>query len=109
MTTEAALNLANFGFCTAIWWACVCRLNLLSSDSEWRARAMFTLVLFGATAHGLAPWFFGERAGLGSTVFSASILLGLVLTSHRWRAGAPDDLASAPGEFDDEPIRGRER
>lgn len=108
MTNEAALNLANFGFCTAIWWACVCRLNLLSSDSEWRARAMFTSVIAGATAHGLAPLFFGEQAGLGGTGFSAAVLLGLVLTSHRWRAGAPDDLASAPGEFDDEPIRGRQ-
>lgn len=102
MAAEAVFNLVNAGVCIGIWWACMCRLNWLSKESDWQARGMFTVLLVGATAHGLAPWFFGERAGVGSTLFALSILLGLVMTSHRWRAGAPDDL-TGPGEFDDEP------
>lgn len=97
---EAAFDVVNAGVCTAIWWACVCRLNLLSRRSDWRPRAMFTLTLAGATAHGLAPWFFGERAGLGGTIFSASILASLLLTSHRWKSSAPEDI-TMPAALDD--------
>lgn len=100
--SEPALNLTNLALCIALNWACLCRLNLLHRLVDWRPRAMFTLLVLGATAHGAAPWLLGEHAGLGGTTLTATVLLGLLLTSHRWRQGAPEGL-TVPGELDDTP------
>lgn len=99
-----ALNVVNALLCTGIWWACLCRLNLLSSESDWRPRAMFTLVVLGATANGFAPILFAEPAGVGDCLLSATLFMGLLITSHRWRHGAPDELTAAD-EMPTRPMR----
>lgn len=98
---KALINLVNLLLCTAIGWGCVCRLNLLTHQVDWRPRLMFCVLLTGVTAHGMAPWLFKESAGIGDTILSATVLASLLLSSHRWRQGAPIGL-TGPAEFDDE-------
>lgn len=97
----ALMNLLNLLLCTAIGWGCLCRLNLLHHGVDRRPRLMFTVLLTGVTAHGMAPWLFKENAGIGDTILSAAVLTSLLVSAHRWRQGAPIGL-TAPAAFDDE-------
>lgn len=83
---EQLLSLCNLLICTAIGWACICRLNTDICKRHTLARARYTLLLTGATASGLEPLLFGVRPGIGGVIFSGCVLAGMVINVVRWTA-----------------------
>lgn len=83
--------LVNFLMCTAIGWACICRLNDSISRHHKRARLRYTLLLAGATASGCAPVLFNTLPGPGAAIFAGSVLAGLVINLPRWRGRRKGD------------------
>jgi len=57
-----------------------------------KVRLQFVLILVGAMASGLQPVLFQQWPGVGQTLFSAAVFLGLLLSMSRWRDGPPEDL-----------------
>jgi len=84
-------DLINLAICTAIGWACICRLNDSVSRHYKRARMRYTLLLAGATASGCAPMLFGPLAGIGYAIFAGSVLIGLVINVPRWKGRRKGD------------------
>lgn len=91
---DVILILINFAASGLIGWTCICRLNALGPDSDWRVRAQFTLLFVGSTANGLSFLLWGDYPTLGSTLLSTSFLGGMLLSRHRWLRGAPPDTSS---------------
>lgn len=85
----ASINLA---FCAGCFWASLCRLNAMSEKVCKRVRLQFALLLVGSLASGLQPMFFQQWPGVGQTLFSAAVLIGLLLSMSRWKGGPPEDL-----------------
>jgi len=82
----------NLTICAGCFWACLCRLNSMSAKVCKRVRLQFVLLLVGSLASGLQPMFFQQWPGVGQTLFSAAVLIGLVLSMSRWKSGPPEDL-----------------
>lgn len=88
--THQLLAMVNLIICAGIAWACICRLNSDISSRFKLARARYTLMLAGALACGLQPLLWGDWPTVGTVVFSAAVLAGLVINVARWYgAGAP--------------------
>lgn len=88
---ETVLILVNFAACSLIGWICICRLNLLGRQSDWRVRAQFTAYFVGAQANGFGFLFWEDHPTVGSTLLSIAVLAGLMMSRHRWSRGAPPD------------------
>lgn len=86
MTWESHQLLAvlNLSICLAIAWACICRLNSDVCKHLLRPRARYTLMLTGSLASGLQPVLFGTWPGVGTVIFSAAVLAGLLINMVRW-------------------------
>lgn len=86
MTWEShqLLAVANLAICLAIAWACICRLNSDVCKYLLRPRARYTLLLAGSLASGLQPVLFGAWPGIGTVLFGASVLGGLLINVVRW-------------------------
>jgi len=84
-------DLINFAVCSAIGWACICRLNDSISKDYKRARMRYTLLLAGATASGCAPVLFGAMAGVGHALFAGTVLIGILINVPRWKGRRKGD------------------
>jgi len=84
-------DLVNFAVCTAIGWACICRLNDSVSRHYKRARVRYTLLLAGATASGCAPVLFSAMPNTGHTLFAFCVLVGLIINVPRWKGRRKGD------------------
>ena len=86
MTWEShqLLAVANLAICLVIAWACICRLNSDVCKYLLRPRARYTMLLAGSLASGLQPVLFGAWPGIGTVLFSASVLGGLLINVVRW-------------------------
>lgn len=83
--TEQLLAVLNLIICLAIGWACICRLNADVCKHLLRPRARYTLLLAGALANGLQPVLWGTWPGVGTVIFGAAVLAGLLINVVRWR------------------------
>lgn len=86
--TSQLLAVFNLALCTAIVWACICRLNTQLCKRLYAPRARYTLLLAGAVASGLQPVLFAGQPNWGTVIFSACVLAGLVINVARWSIGA---------------------
>lgn len=89
--THQLLAMVNLILCAGIAWACICRLNSEISRRFKLARARYTLLLSGALTCGLQPLLWGDWPTVGTVVFCAAVLAGLVINVARWR-GAPHPM-----------------
>ena len=72
------LAAANLVVCTAIGWACICRLNSNRSRSHLLYRAKYCALMVGATASGLSPILFSEWPTWPDVTMAMSVLLGML-------------------------------
>ena len=78
------LAVINLAFCLGIVWACICRLNTQLCRKYLSARARYALLLTGALACGFQPVFYGYAPGIGTVLFTGSVLVGMILNLSRW-------------------------
>jgi hypothetical protein len=92
MTYEYMLVVAglNWVLCTALGWACLCRLNAMGRRTRPLYRVAYTALLAASTASGFAPVLWREWPGLSQVAVAAAALLVLLTSSPRWSLGAPD-------------------
>ena len=95
--------LANFFVCSAIGWACLCRISVTSSDTtrtltRWSYAGLFV----AATASGFGPlkdyW-----PGVPTLAMSVAVLLLLLDGVPQWRHGVPPDVRTDLDHFDSKP------
>ncbi len=92
-----ALLLANFAVCSALGWACVCRMARMSRATTCaRFRAGYTVLYVAATASGFSVWMFNEWPGPGQLGMGAAALYIVALSAHNWRDGPPDYARTEP-------------
>lgn len=95
------LALANWGLCSLIGWACICRWARMSARTTRKDVRAYYMVLFGgALASGWAPVFWQEYPGPGAVGLAFGTLLVLVGGSRDWKNGLPAYARSAPAPFD---------
>jgi hypothetical protein len=95
------LALVNFALCSAIGWACICRIAVMSADTTRKTyRAAYAVVLVCASASGLAPILWREWPGPGQLAMSVAVLAVLALGVSSWRHGPPTYARSAPAPLD---------
>lgn len=98
---KCLLALANFAMCSAIGWACVCRISIMDAASTRRIfRVMYTFLFGAATASGFSPWLFGEWPGVGHVLLTAAFVFVLASGAGAWRKGLPDYARTAPAPLD---------
>lgn len=78
--------------CAAIFWACLCRLQLTTGDTAREVRWSISLTLTGAVAAGIAPLVWGAGVSAGQVLLECGFALQLVAFRRIWRAGAPDGV-----------------
>lgn len=93
------LTAVNLVLCLCIAWACLCRLNASDVRVLRKVRLAHVLLLAGAVSSGFAPALWGERPGLGAVVLAGCVLAVLVIGMDRWRAGAPRETRTCPGDL----------
>ncbi|RMX06702.1 hypothetical protein D8I35_09380 [Corticibacter populi] len=84
MHTYAPLTVLHWAICSAIGWACLCRLNSRTCQVYRRPRARYTLLLAGSFASGLQPMLFGTSPGLAETLLASAVLGSLLINLPRW-------------------------
>lgn len=94
--TEQLLAVLNLAICLGIAWACLCRLNDDVCKRLLRPRARYTLLLTGALASAGQPVLWGTWPGVGTVIFAAAVLAGLVINVTRWMGG--DSCKNLKGE-----------
>lgn len=86
----AWLAWVNFAICSAIGWACLCRVAMMSADSTLvRVRMGYTLLLVAAACSGLSPVLWNEWPGPGQITMALSALYVIGGGAQNWRAGPP--------------------
>ena len=90
------MAMINFAICTAIGWACICRLNSTVSRKFRSARTRYALLLAGATASGCSPIFFQMMPSMGEAIFSGAVLVSMVINVPRWRGRRKEDITCNP-------------
>lgn len=83
------LAMAHLGLCTAIVWACICRLNSDICRRFRLPRARYALLLGGALTSGLQPMLLGSWPSVADAVFAGSVLGYLAINVVRWHRGKP--------------------
>lgn len=96
MTINPHLTLAavHAALCLGIACACICRLTVMTRETQPQIRAQFALLVGGALSSGGAPLWWGEWPGYGAVTAAAALLAYLLLGLHRWRHGAPPGTRS---------------
>jgi hypothetical protein len=95
------LALLNFVLCSAIAWACVCRIAVMSAGTTLKSyRAAYAVLLVCASASGLAPILWREWPGPGQLAMSIAALYVIALGVRNWRGGPPDYARSGPVPLD---------
>lgn len=83
--------LCNLIVCSAIGWACICRIAVTSqATTRGLTRWSYAALLMAATASGFGP-LLGSWPGGPETAMNAAILLLLLDGVGHWRRGVPDD------------------
>lgn len=95
---------ANFAICSAIGWACLCRINLMHGrETRLIFRLKYSVLLTAAGVAGFVPMLFPEAAPLALAALSGAVLFQLAGGARAWRGGVPEYAKSDPAPFDDRP------
>lgn len=89
---NSLLIIINMAICMTIVWTCLCRLNASSSDVHMNVRAYYTLLLTGSLAYGFQAPLFGFIPTPAGVFFAWCVLIGLLMSTARWRNGAPREV-----------------
>lgn len=80
----------NFGVCTALWFACYCRLNLMSGDTTLRSfRFKYVFLLVFVALSGLGPFIPGEWPTWSRIALTLAFWFTLHGASRAWKRGVP--------------------
>lgn len=78
-------------------YSLLCRMHMMSKDTPRAVRLQHVCLLAGLVFGFVIP------GPIGRVCLPVSVVAYLAFSMARWRFGAPADLASKPGEFDDKP------
>lgn len=98
MNLYVLINVVNGLICCAGIWACICRLNHMSARTRLCVRAQHVALLTALTVSGFSTPLFLQPVTYGQLATSLVILTGFLITTKRWRHGAPEGT-TRPGEL----------
>lgn len=78
------LMLINFGVCSGIVLACICRLNTPSCKYDKYKRAKYTLMLTASMASAFQKALFNETPTTAGVIIAIAVLVGLIIHMPRW-------------------------
>lgn len=82
---EALLNAANFIVCTALFWACVCRLASMSHVSAGKGtRAAYSILTMAVLGAGTSPIWSGQTVDIAQFLLAVSYLAVMVANRKAW-------------------------
>lgn len=97
---RAILVILNFALCSALGWACLCRLNVMEGkDTRTVFRLKYAVLLTAATAGGFCP-LFGEWPTWTQCGMTGAVLFQLAGGARAWANGVPVYAKSDPAPFD---------
>lgn len=91
--------LLNTIVCGAIMMICICRLSVTHLGIRKLVRLKYTMLLSGACAYGFQPFMFDTWPTPAGMWFAATVFVGLMCSSHRWRKAPPKETHTRPAEL----------
>lgn len=96
------MALINLLVSSAVGWACVCRIGVMSSNSTRPlTRAAYALLFAAQFLSGFSPVLLREWPGVSDILVNSALLLLMFSTLQIWRFGVPEYAKSEPVPLDD--------
>jgi hypothetical protein len=90
--SRSLFALLNWGVCSAVGWACICRISVTSHHTtRWLTRISYATLFTTSTASGYGP-LAQHWPGWPELLMNGAVLLLMVDGMKRWKAGEPDDV-----------------
>jgi hypothetical protein len=90
--SRSLFALLNWFVCSAVGWACICRISVTSrATTRWLTRASYAALLMTSSASGFGP-LAQHWPGWPELLMNCAVLLLLIDGMKRWKGGVPDDV-----------------